>query len=92
MHAYRAEIIADVPTGWTCDDVLARAVQAVDAVTIVDDCNVVRVPGELISIRIDYQGLNDHEALRTARIARDALNRAADVAVRRWHGRSLRRI
>ncbi len=66
MHLYRLSLNATRAAGMTPDDVLAPVVQAVDALTIVHAASAVPVSADIVSVRVDYWGLNVHEAGRTA--------------------------
>lgn len=63
---YRLTFDATLAQGATPDDLLAPVIAEVDSLTLVEAGSAKRLPGGIVSVRVDYWGLNPNEAQRTA--------------------------
>lgn len=77
-YRFAANVLAR--SGWTKDDALATAVQAVDAVTIVEHAEAGRPAPDVWTVVVDFVGQNDMEARETVRRALTGLRHASLAA------------
>jgi len=93
MNTYRLQVLAEVPRGWSRDDLLAHVVGGVSAVTIVERARVLSlVRGGVQQVSVTFLGLNDNEARETVVRATAGLPSASDTVLHRKDGRQFTRV
>lgn len=74
MHTYRLSVdVTPAPTS-TPDDMLALAVQRINALTVIEKSSARKVGGGVVNVQVTFLGLNDNEARATGVEAWQALN------------------
>lgn len=79
MKTYTASVDVTPAATTTPDDALAVAVQAVNALTVVESSSALRVGGGIVNLRLKFYGLNDNEARETVRQTYAALRTTGGV-------------
>jgi len=91
VKTYRAQVLAEVPRGWTRDDLLASVVSEVSAVAEVERASVMSlVRNGVQKVAVVFKAETDTAAWATAGRMRGSLT--ADVLLDVLDGRKYRRI